>query len=236
MVDMMAEKYHSMSPYIYCGNNPINRVDPTGMIWDDVKEAEQLKEKIDNKIASLNRDIDKNQAKIEKGGLSEKKTKKLEGRISEAKQRISNLETSKSDIDILGKDVNNTYAFSHISGGEHHVRKGDDGKVYIETSSEALSIHEITHIRQSLKNIGKLQFGPNGGLNNAGRSSYQAFADMEVEAYRMQYSYDTSFPGNTNGMGLQGIDVHSVGNIYNPETKKYVYRLIKEYSQGLRKD
>lgn len=32
-VDPMAEKYYSSSPYIYCGNNPINRIDPNGKEW-----------------------------------------------------------------------------------------------------------------------------------------------------------------------------------------------------------
>ena len=32
-VDPMTEKYHGVSPYLYCGNNPINRIDPDGMDW-----------------------------------------------------------------------------------------------------------------------------------------------------------------------------------------------------------
>jgi hypothetical protein len=32
-MDPLAEKYYSVSPYAYCGNNPINRTDPTGMDW-----------------------------------------------------------------------------------------------------------------------------------------------------------------------------------------------------------
>ena len=31
--DPMAEKYYSISPYVYCGDNPMNRIDPTGMDW-----------------------------------------------------------------------------------------------------------------------------------------------------------------------------------------------------------
>jgi hypothetical protein len=30
-VDPLAEKYYSISPYAYCANNPINRIDPDGM-------------------------------------------------------------------------------------------------------------------------------------------------------------------------------------------------------------
>lgn len=32
-VDPLTEKYYEMSPYTYCGNNPIKYIDPTGMFY-----------------------------------------------------------------------------------------------------------------------------------------------------------------------------------------------------------
>ena len=230
-MDPLLEKYYDISPYVYCANNPVRFIDPTGMIWEDPQEAERLKKNIDNRITSLNKDIVRNQDKLDKGGLSEKQIGKLESRISEANNRISNLNTSKADIDLLGADQSNVYALSSISGGKHKVRQGSDGKVYIETSSDALSIHEVTHVRQSL-DAGGLRFSTNGELLNAG-VGIRSVSNMEIEAYKMQYSYDMSFPGSLRGRGLQGIDVHSVGGITNDG--KHVYPVIYQYSIDLNK-
>jgi RHS repeat-associated protein len=229
--DPLAEKRPWESPYCFTGNNPVNRIDPTGLIWDDVKEAEKLKQKIDNKITALNEEISKNQAKIDKGGLSDKKAAKLENKISATQDRISRLETSITDIDRLGADPNNIYALSSISGGEHHVQQGSDGKVYIQTSSDALSLHEIAHVRQSL-DAGGLEF-QGRLLLNASKNKVGITAN-EVEAYRIQYSYDLSFPGNTGGQGIKGINVHSVGGIMN--SGKPVYPLIYQYSIDINKE
>ena len=32
-IDPLCEKYYSISPYVYCNNNPINLIDPNGMDW-----------------------------------------------------------------------------------------------------------------------------------------------------------------------------------------------------------
>jgi RHS repeat-associated protein len=35
-MDPMAEKYYSISPYVYCGNNPVIRLDQDGKVWETV--------------------------------------------------------------------------------------------------------------------------------------------------------------------------------------------------------
>ena len=39
-LDPMAEKYYSMSPYVWCGANPIMILDSTGMVWTYINGKE----------------------------------------------------------------------------------------------------------------------------------------------------------------------------------------------------
>gem|GEM_PF-2102540 len=238
--DPLVEKYPNKCSYVYCKNNPIRYIDPTGMIWEDPKQSESLKTSINNRIESINKNTSKLQSEIETGKgkilfwlykLNDKQIANRRNKISENGQKIDLLQKSLADIDVLGGDQKHIYALSPISGGEHRVRQGSDGKVYIETSSDAMSIHEITHIRQSL-NAGGLKFSTNGELLNSG-VGLKSVSGMEIEAYKMQYSYDGTFPGNLGGRGLQGIDVHSVGGIMNDG--KPVYPAINQYSIDLNK-
>ena len=41
VVDPLSEKYYSVNPYVYCANNPIKYIDPTGMFLDDVYHNEK---------------------------------------------------------------------------------------------------------------------------------------------------------------------------------------------------
>ena len=39
-VDLLAEKYYGVSPYAYCGNNPVRYIDPTGMFISPIYDKE----------------------------------------------------------------------------------------------------------------------------------------------------------------------------------------------------
>ena len=53
-VDPMSDKYPSLSPYVYCADNPMRLVDPTGMIIDPSRLSESDKKAYNDKIKKLN--------------------------------------------------------------------------------------------------------------------------------------------------------------------------------------
>ena len=60
------------------------------------------------------------------------------------------------------------------------------------------------------------------------RDRYQAISNMEIEAYKRQYSFDLSFP-ESGIRRLNDINIHSVGRIRDSSGEP-VYPLIKELS------
>lgn len=212
-------------------------IDPNGMEWEDPDQVEKLKTRIDAKISSLQKDIMAQEDALAKNRAKGKDFSKQERKIADLESRISNLNQSKSDIDLLSTD-SHTYRLTQVSGeGAHMVKREDNGTISIETSEDAFSIHEIAHVRQAL-DAGGLEFNDSGYLKNPGTRAknngqrHIAISEAEVEAYRMQYSYR---PGSLQQSVdyISKIDVHYVGSIRNPNGG-YGYPAIKTYSDFLK--
>ena len=57
-IDPMAEKYYNISPYAYCGSNPVNIIDPNGMDWVQ-RTYEGITEYYYDRNIKSQKDIDK---------------------------------------------------------------------------------------------------------------------------------------------------------------------------------
>lgn len=153
--------------YSYVANNPINLIDPTGMIWEDPRQGEKLTRSLNSRIEKIKKSNMEIQAKIDKGGLSDKKLANLEGRLGENSQKMELLNQSLADVDAIG-NTSETYKLTGASAsdGTHGVIKGADGVIRIEGSDTGLHIHEIRHVGQSMES-GGVKFNKDGRLLNA---------------------------------------------------------------------
>ena len=219
-IDPLAEKYYAVSPYVYCNNNPICFIDYNGLVWDNPLDAFLLEENTTMRILEYNMQKDILQTLVDTNIFSDKDVLEFQSRIDEFDKRIALLLRSINDIHLLSSDPEHTYVLDPILRDEHHVRSRS-GKVYIETSSDALSLHEISHVRQSLE-IGSLRFNASGMLLIPGNNINRQI-NNEVEAYKIQFSFDpSSFPGALYGAsGVDGVNRFSVINIRS--NGKYVY-------------
>ena len=180
-VDPLCEKYYGMSPYAYCGNNPMNRIDPNGMYFDEVndKKAKKYEKKTEKKATKLER---KAQRRIRKG--------KQVGNLLE---RAGELRQSAQDIRDMRADTSIEYRFAKANDASNPAGKGNPvteivgvngkGDPIIGMFAEPIMgsrLHEARHGGQIAR-----------GELNLDKSNY--VVSHEIEAYRAQFSWKGSF-------------------------------------------
>ena len=220
-IDPLCEKYYWLSPYLYCGNNPVNFFDPDGKQWENKEDSDKLNyavrvriSEVMNQMVSLTINISENSSSWSSEQISEQKSV-----LDDLSSQLSILSRTLSDINMLGSDKRTYVLDDHPLGGEHHVSRSKDGKIHIQASSEALAGHEITHISQSLSE-GKVRF--KRGLMVFNRNTPKKLTEYECEAYRVQYSIDPlTMPVSIDK--VMGIDANYLKSIRYPGSRQRVY-------------
>jgi len=221
LASVMQEAWTS---YHYVKNNPIKYIDPTGMIWEDQKEADKLKGNVEKRKAQLAKRKGKLQSKITKRSKKGKSTKNQEKSIATIDSRTDQMNQSISDIDALGADQNNTYRLAsgdNQGSGKYGVTKGNDAVINIFGSDDGLRIHEIRHTSLSLASANGLAFDKNNNLLGTSPQTYGA--DDEVAGYQAQWGY------TGNGAGAADSRWGVIENIANlkDDSGNYVYPEIR---------
>ena len=203
--DPLAEQTQSIGVYVFCGGDPINRIDPTGMIFKNEKDRTLLLNELNKRKSHLQQEIDN----INKNGEHDSDGKllpKAQTKLNELKMQMTHIDQAISDVNLLADDPDHEYSLSQDDDYIDHKVISHDGKsVFIQYSKLALAYHEISHVRQSLKSKAGLRFY-NGELLSASRHNQFKIVIDEVEAYRIQYSFDSrsmpAYVGNINDINI----------------------------------
>jgi RHS repeat-associated protein len=167
-MDPLAEKYYSISPYAYCGNNPIKYVDPTGMEIEDTPESWHAFYSALFSTYFTMLILEQNN----KNGKHD--------------ERIANLRSTLSTMNTVANS-DQVYSFNQLKdkgtpGGIVYDPK--TGKIIINYFSIANTIHEITH-------AGQFETGDIAFDSRTGNTLAQDVFD-EVAAYQAQFAYSPS--------------------------------------------
>ena len=232
--DPLSEYSFQVSPYAYCGNNPINRIDLDGKRWDDpIQDAEiarQIKDAINaalNALISQEKRINNRINKInDDTKLSQEKK---EERIAKEKQKLAEIDIQQDNltylsegIDKMGSEDNpNIFTFETVEDEDGLTSTNTDGVTTMRNNGTFYNrVHEATHGAQIA--LGDLRVNQNGqalgGLSTPAR---------EIQAYQNQAvlaGYET-LPFSDHGgrpTKLKGITAPWIKGIKN-SNGQYVY-------------
>ena len=231
-----------INPYLYCANNPVMGTDPDGrlMPWAQFSSAWF------NAFIRANELITQEWKLLDKISNSSnlKKIARLESKranISAAKQKVYE---DMDNLVLMYKDRIYDYRMNEVTletGQPMGVYKGENNEVSIQYTNKGNAAHERTHVA-SYRVIGrKLEFYPDavgGGLLNSAYNSSNSDKIQtmnEVEAYKMQYSFNGKFelPG-LNGSIVQvykmtDMTPHALSQIFNKAINSEAYPFAKRY-------
>jgi RHS repeat-associated protein len=225
-IDPLAEKYYSISPYAWCGNNPENAIDPDGMdIWEVNNKGEivnRIKDKTQDAFYMVAKDAD---GKYQRTYATDKEGNKTFNTISfeygtiESQKKIKLNSTESFDVYKVRGDENGTKLFEFM--GEHVSGSG--------------SLVEVSQIKTGIEGDKGLNFISTSHQERKESGQSQLFVG-QLYTYTIREMNHTH-PTNLNPSGLDGDEGFSNSvttylkkyglnvptfNIYHVPTKKYI--------------
>ncbi len=102
-MDAKAESYYDISPYVWCGANPMRNIDPTGMFFTEASEGflDRLSDEITKRQNKNYESIAKSLSKLMQGNLSDKKVDKHVGNILKSIENNNALSQVEAEIKVL---------------------------------------------------------------------------------------------------------------------------------------
>jgi RHS repeat-associated protein len=196
-VDPMSGKYPSLSPYVYCANNPVRVVDPDGEEWETytdaalanrlIKKAERLIRRAENEITKLQDQINRYK--------EEGKTKEISNNqslIESYNRKISYLQEGVDNLTDMGMTTEHTFHFSISDNTISSVTQRESGNskiidinIYSDIKKET-AWHECVHVGDWLAE--RYQHGFSDGVLGTFNDNK---GDAEEHAYKSEFYFST---------------------------------------------
>ena len=189
--DPCCEGFYHLSPYLFCGNDPVNNIDPTGMVFTETSQEyiDNFVSSIESRIRGNNDAIAEKKSQLNNGGISSRKADRIHKSISKLERSNTSLEEVKDEITALQEstqvyniyrdDCFNTadpYGLSiEIGSGVRYNEETDMFDIILGDDSFGMLAHELKHAYQ-------FETGDfSSGYNKTGSPFYDQ--TDEIEAY-----------------------------------------------------
>lgn len=130
-IDPLCEKYYHISPYAYCGNNPIRFIDPTGMFYGDYYDYDG------NLVGTDGKDDNKKYLVLYKGGEKEKTVTGIVNKNGKTKKVTAVPVPSNAQVDAAQTSID----IGQKTGLEQGFVKGADGAASKQCSGKGGSVN-----------------------------------------------------------------------------------------------
>ena len=210
-MDPMCEKYYSISPYAYCGGDPVNKIDPDGRDEWEINSNGQTVRTIKTKEHDAFFMVDDDKKRIDGKSIT------FEYGTIKSSFKSHDIDGKPYDVYTMKGDDNSTQLFEFLADNTSvewsQMRFGLEGK-------RGLNVLTTSHSENR-------EFGSIDMLNK--QYSYGYYMREDIHSHPHNTPIPSGFGEEYEGTGdmeyarqLQGIYPHVKLKIYTPKTKRYI--------------